>query len=148
MYEDPQDMFREMDEMFARLFTRMSRGGLYGEPQVFGYHIVINGADGPSGIPEPQVHERAGSEPVAEVHRIGDEVKVVVELPGTTAESVRLDARDGTLFIDAEGCENRYHTTAPLPAVNAASMQSSLRNGVLEVTFSALSESTPAAGQT
>ena len=26
MYEDPQDMFREMDEMFSRLFARMDRG--------------------------------------------------------------------------------------------------------------------------
>nr|WP_321352098.1 hypothetical protein [uncultured Methanoregula sp.] len=150
MYEDPQDMFQEMDEMFTRLFARMNRGGAFGEPQMFGYHIVINGGDRDGQVTEePLVPARAGSEPVAEVHRLGDEVKVVVELPGAAAESLRLDAREGQLVISAEGCGNSYHTAADLPPVDAASMQSTFKNGVLEVTFSALpgSQETTGAGE-
>ena len=41
MYEDPQDMFREMDELFTHLYTRMTRDFAAGEPQVFGYHMII-----------------------------------------------------------------------------------------------------------
>jgi len=139
MYEDSQDLFREMDEMFARMFTRMSRGTGSIEPQVFGYHIVINGGAGNLQIPdEPAGTLRGESAPVAEIHHIGEEVKVVVEIPGATAESVRLNVQDGILSIDADGGMNHYHTTANLPPVNADSMQSSFRNGVLEVTFGAL----------
>jgi HSP20 family molecular chaperone IbpA len=139
MYEDPRDMFQEMDEMFGRLFARMNREVTGSEPQMYGFHIVIDRADGREQVPEePLITDRSGSEPVAEVHRIGDEVKVVVELPGVTAESVRLGVHDQQLTIDTEGCTNNYHTTADLPAVDAASLQSSFRNGVLEVTFGVL----------
>ena len=141
MYEDPQDMFREMDEMFARMFTRMNRGMSGGEPQVYGYHIVIHGGEGhPVAPEEPALPLRGDSAPVAEVHRIDNEVKVIVELPGAPAESVTLAVEDGKLVIDAEGCMSHYHTTADLPPVNADSIQSSFRNGVLEVTFAALPE--------
>jgi len=147
MYVDPQDVFREMDEMFARLFTRMNRDGAGGESQMFGCHIVITGGDDRRQVPgEPALSVRAGSEPVAEVHRIGDELKVIVELPGATADSVTLDVQDQNLIIDADGCMNHYHTTASLPPVNIASMQSSFRNGVLEVTFGMLPENPEVSG--
>jgi HSP20 family molecular chaperone IbpA len=147
MYEDPQDMFREMDEMFARLFTRMNQDGAGGESQMFGYHIVITGGDDSRQVPEESsIADRAGSEPVAEVHTIGEEVKVIVELPGAAAESVTLDVQDQNLIIDADGCMTHYHTTASLPPVNAATMQSSFRNGVLEVTFGILPENPEVSG--
>ncbi len=41
MYEDPQDMFREMDELFTHLYTRITRNFAAGDPQVFGYHMII-----------------------------------------------------------------------------------------------------------
>jgi len=141
MYEDPRDMFREMDEMFARLFTRMNGGIDSGEHQVYGCHIVIHGGgDHPVEPEKPALPMRGDSVPVAEVHRIDDEVKVIVELPGAPAESVTLSVQDGKLVIDAKGCMNHYHTTADLPPVNEDSMQSSFRNGVLEVTFGVLSD--------
>lgn len=141
MYEDPQDLFREMDEMFSRLFTRMDRGFAGGDPQVSGYYFVASGRnDYPDIQEEPGLSDRAAAGPVAEVHRIGNEVKVIVELPGASAESVALDVKEGRLVIDAEGCMNPFHTIADLPPVNAASMHSTFRNGVLEVTFEALPE--------
>ncbi len=136
MYKDPMDMFEEMDEMFARLFTRMDREFTSGNPQVYGYRIVMGNEEIPGGMQEiPAISSRLTHEPVAEVHRIGDETKVVAELPGATDESVRLDVKGDTLVIDAGDAENHYHTTADLPPVDAASMQRSFRNGVLEVTF-------------
>jgi HSP20 family molecular chaperone IbpA len=139
MYEDPQDMFREMDELFARLYARMTRDFAAGEPQVFGYHTVIR-RDGES-LPvlcSQRNQLREGTGPVAEVHRIGDEVKVITELPGATMDAIRLEIQDQTLIIDSDGGNLSYHTTAALPPVDPDSIQTSFKNGVLEVTFGIL----------
>jgi HSP20 family protein len=142
------DMFDEMDEMFARLFTRMNRELASGNPQVYGYQIVFRGGDdGGSAVTE--VHpspSRVSSEPVAEIHQIGDEIKVISELPGATDESIRLEVKGSTLVIDAGDAEHHYRTTAELPPVDAASMQRSFRNGVLEVTFRNLPDTASPAG--
>ena len=51
MYEDPKDMFREMDELFAHLYARMTRDFTAGEPQAFGYHVIIQGGGESSPVP-------------------------------------------------------------------------------------------------
>lgn len=136
MYEDPQDMFREMDKIFAHLVTRMTRDFTDTEPQAFGYHMIIQRGRDHSQIPDSKdTQRRASSEPVAEVHRIGEEVKVITELPGATMDAIELEIQGHTLSIDADGGNLRYHTTAALPPVNPDSMQTSFKNGVLEVTF-------------
>ena len=139
MFEDPIDMFAEMDEMFARLFSRMDREFMAGAPGVSGYRLVSGSGGYPGGQPEIEAPRlRDSSEPVTEVHRIGDEVKVIAELPGVTDESLRLDVKGDRLIIDAGDADHHYHASATLPPVNAASLRSSIKNGVLEVTFRCL----------
>jgi HSP20 family molecular chaperone IbpA len=65
-------------------------------------------------------------------------VKVITELPGTTMDSIELELEGSTLTIDAEGGSLPYHTHADLPPVDAGSMQTSFKNGVLEVTLKIL----------
>jgi HSP20 family molecular chaperone IbpA len=139
MYEDPQDMFREVDELFAQIYARMSRDFAAGEPQAFGYRMIIQGSG--EALPvscSPHDHVRANSEPVVEIHLIGDEVKVITELPGTTMDTIELNRLGSTLNIDADGGSLQYHTHADLPPVDSGSMQTSFKNGVLEVTFKML----------
>jgi HSP20 family protein len=81
---------------------------------------------------------RITGEPVPEVHRIGNEVKVITDLPGITEEALRLDVKGNTLVIDAGDAEHHYHSSAGLPPVDPASMKKTLKNGVLEVTFTSL----------
>ena len=82
-------MFREMDELFAHLYTRITRDFTAGEPQAFGYHLIIQHCGETSPVPYLQRNQlRANSEPVVEIHRIGDEVKVITELPGTTMDAI------------------------------------------------------------
>jgi HSP20 family molecular chaperone IbpA len=139
MYEDPQDMFRDMDELFAHFYARMTRDFPAGDPQAFGYHMVIQGGGESSPVPCSQPGQlRAGSEPVVEVHRIDDEVKVITELPGITRESLYLTIDGNKLSLDADAGTRQFHTTAALPPVDPDSMQVSLKNGVLEVTFGIL----------
>ena len=130
------DMFDQMDEMFARLFSQMSRDMSTSGSKMYGYRIVIDNGNGQGDVTEFQpALPRSAGEPVAEVHHIGDETMVIAELPGITEESVRLDMKGTTLVIDAGDAENHYHTTADVSGVDPATMKKSLKNGVLEVTF-------------
>ena len=139
MYEDPKDMFREMDELFAHLYAQMTRDFTAGEPQAFGYQVIIQAGGGSSPVSRtPHDQLRVNSEPIVEMHRIGDEVKVITELPGTTMDAIELKLRGSTLTIDADGGSLQYHTHADLPPVDSGSMQTSFKNGVLEVTLKRL----------
>jgi HSP20 family molecular chaperone IbpA len=139
MYKDPQDMFRNMDEMVTYLSARMTRDFPGREPRVFSYPDIPERYGEPSmdpGLPYDEV--RAGSGPGPEVHRIDDEVKVITELPGVTRDTLHLTMKGNKLFIDADTGTMRYHTSAILPPVETEPIQVSLKNGVLEVTFAVL----------
>ena len=142
MHRDPLDMFDEMDEMFARLFSRMDREFMNGSPRMKRYRFIVSDeCEGPviqgmQGDDAPV--SRLTSETVVEVHRIGNEVKVITDLPGITEEALRLDVKGNTLVIDAGDAEHHYHSSAGLPPVDPASMKKTLKNGVLEVTFTSL----------
>jgi HSP20 family molecular chaperone IbpA len=131
MYKDPQDMFRDMDEMFTCLSARMTRDFSGIEPPIFSYSDIPECYGGPS--------MRAGSEPVVEVHRIDEEVKVITELPGVTRDTLHLTVKGNKLFIDADTGTMQYHTSATLPPVETEPLQVSLKNGILEVTFAVFS---------
>jgi len=135
MINDPMDTFDEMDELFARLFSGMDRWFMAGPQQGNGYRDIIRSDEAGEGPEETVSVQPADFRPAADVQRIGDEVKVVADLPGITADSLRLGVRNGMLVIDAGDADYHYHTSAELPPVDAASMQYTLKNGVLDVTF-------------
>ena len=136
------DMFDGMDEMFARLFTQMDREFMNSFPRAGGYRILIH--DGGERLEIPEIRDDAApvvpvtSEPRVEIHRIGNEVKVIADLPGITEEALRLDVKGTTLIIDAGDADRHYHTSVSLPPVDMASIQKILNNGVLEVSFAYL----------
>ena len=105
MHGNPLDMFDEIDKIFDRLVSRMDREFMSGSPQLCGYRIVLrDDGEGPvvQEIPDSETPaSRINDEPVAEVHRIGNEVKVIAGLPGITEEALRLDVKGNTLVIDA-----------------------------------------------
>ncbi len=144
MQGNPMDLFDEMDEMFARLFFRMDREFMNDMLPGHGYHITLrDNGEGPKITEKPDDAislSRVHGEPVAEVHRIGNEVKVIADLPGITEESLRLDVKGNTLVIDAGDADRHYHTSVALPPVDSLSMQKTLKNGVLEVTFTGFPE--------
>jgi HSP20 family molecular chaperone IbpA len=136
MYQDPQNRFRDMDEMFACLSSRMTREFPGREFRVFRYPDILEreGESSPEpGLPYEEL--RAGSKPGVEVHRIDDEVKVITELPGVIRDTLCLTVKGNKLFIDADTGTLQYHTSAILPPVDTEPVQVSLKNGVLEVTF-------------
>lgn len=135
MFEDPMDIFGEMDEMVARLFTRMDREFMHGTG-VYRYRAdTLPGEDAPAVAEADVPLSRDDREPVTEVHCIGNEVKVIAELPGITDAALQLDVRAGRLVIDAGDAGHHYHTSAALPPVDEPSLLATIKNGVLEVTF-------------
>jgi len=142
MQGNPMDMFDEMDEIFARLFFRMDREFMDGTSREYGIRIALRDTGEDPNLPEMAEDAVCQScvpgEPVAEVHRIGNKVKVIADFPGITEESLRLDVRGDTLVIDAGDADHHYLTSAALPPVDPASQQKTLKNGVLEVTFACL----------
>jgi len=138
----PRDIVDEMDEMFLRIFSRMDREFMDGAAGGSRYRFMVK-ETGESPelaemVPEAAPVSRVHGEPVAEVHRIGNEVKVIADLPGITEDALRLDVKGNTLVIDTGDAEHSYRTSAALPPVDASSMQKTLKNGVLEVTFTGL----------
>jgi HSP20 family molecular chaperone IbpA len=139
MFKDPQDMFRDMDEMFTYMYSQMTRDVSGRDHGFFVYPDILEG-EGESSREPCLSHDelRTVSEPAVEVHRIDDEVKVITELAGITRDSIHLTMKGKKLFIDADTGTVKYHTSATLPPVDSDPMQISLKNGVLEVTFAVL----------
>jgi HSP20 family molecular chaperone IbpA len=122
----------------------MDREFMDGTPQGYRHRFRVMDTGERSEIPERGNDDTSLScvhrEPAVEVHRIGNEVKVIADLPGITEEALRLDVKGNTLVIDAGDAEHCYHTSAALPPVDTASMQKTLKNGVLDVTFTSLQD--------
>ena len=119
MQGDPMDMSGEMDEIFVRLFFRMDREFMDGTLREYGVRITLrDNGEGPK-IPEmaddAASRSRVPGEPVAEVNRTANEIKVIAALPGMTEESLRLDVRGNTLVIDAGDTDHHYRMSAVLP---------------------------------
>lgn len=139
MRNEPQDIFRQMDAMMAQFFHNMDDSRTSNLPQMAGYRIVIDGGNLPSELSgSPAYPSRDTDEPVAEVHRIGNEVKVIVEMPGVSEENLNIQLNGDMLTVEAAGETLTYSTRTNLPPVNPASRQHTLKNGVLEVTFVSL----------
>lgn len=139
MQDDPRDHFKNLEEMIKNLIERsLEQTG--SKPVAYGFKIIITGAGTPGVPPEILTPSRNASEPVAEVYRIGNEVKVTVELPGVSSEEINLSFEGSTLIIKAESENKKYKTSAELPPVDQTNISGSFRNGLLEVTFNSLEE--------
>lgn len=138
------DPFDEMDAIFDLMVARMFGAAGTGMQPHSGYRIVIErGGDSllePGRQPQPDARPGA-SLPEPEVHRIGDEVRVVAELPGADPGSVRPEVRGTTLVIDADTGTLHYHTFAEIPPCDAGLISHTFKNGVLEVCLKVRRES-------
>jgi HSP20 family molecular chaperone IbpA len=142
MNKNPNDIFALMDAMIEQMVAEMTFGMAPDmSPRAAGYRIIIQGGgvipSGPASQYE-EVQPHNSHEPAPEVHRIGNEVKVVAEIPGADRERIKVKVEGSTLIIDADSSGTTHNLmSAELPPVDPASMQMSYKNGVLEVTFAA-----------
>jgi HSP20 family protein len=156
-FGDIDNMFREMEKMMEEEFKNFSDkvpkeyvkerklpdGSTVKElgPFVYGYSMKI-GPDGKPDIQEfgnlkkslkgPEVKEER--EPLVDVVENGNEVRVVVELPGVEKTDIKLHGTEDSLTISVDTTQSKYYKDVMLPAkVRVKEAKSTYKNGVLEV---------------
>ena len=75
-------------------------------------------------------------EPVVDVIKDVDKLKVIAELPGVTKGDLRINANENSLSIESVSGERKYNKKIELPdKIEPSSGKSTYKNGILEVTF-------------
>jgi len=162
-FPDIDEMMKEMERMMQEAFKnveqqvpknlikerKMEDGSVVREmgPIVYGYSVKI----GPDGKPEVRKFGNINSfpnilggglavkderEPLIDVIRGKDELRVVAEVPGVDKQDLRVTADESSLTIESMTGQPRYHKRVDLPdIVDPKTAKSSYKNGILEVSF-------------
>jgi HSP20 family protein len=162
-FPDIDEMMKEMEKMMQEAFKNVEQqvpknlvkerklddGSVVREmgPIVYGYSVKI----GPDGKPEVRkfgnidafpnllgggLSVKEEREPLVDVIRGKDELRVVAEVPGVSKENLRLTADESSLTIESVTGQPRYHKRVELPeAVDPKTAKSTYKNGILEVSF-------------
>jgi len=73
-------------------------------------------------------------EPIVDVFDEGERLVVIAELPGVEENGIHLEVKDDILDLTAEAKDRKYSKEVLLPSsVDAESMESSYKNGILEI---------------
>jgi HSP20 family protein len=75
-------------------------------------------------------------EPVVDIIKDVDKLKIIAELPGVSKADVRITANESTLTIESISAERKYNKKIELPEpIEPSSGKSTYKNGILEVVF-------------
>jgi HSP20 family protein len=146
MPEVEDDFLAEFERLFEDISQTMDRmralSGLTPEsmPLSYSYRVEID-QGGRRKVTERYEDRTALSEAVAEsdeplvdVLDQGDEVRVIMQIPGASKEDVGLEFEDRSLLVKVERASRPLLREVPLPcAVVPSSAVAESRNGVLEV---------------
>ena len=147
-----QEAFRNVEQQVPRNLVKerkLDDGSVVREtsPIVYGYSVKI----GPDGKPVvrkfgnidafPNVlggglTVKEEREPLVDVIKGPDDLRVVAEVPGVNKEDLRLTADENMLTIESITGQPRYHKKVELPEmVDPKTAKSIYKNGILEVSF-------------
>jgi len=77
------------------------------------------------------------------LHESDDEIRVIADIPGIEKEAIDLQCDGETLHLDANASDRQYNERISLPGrVDEHSADATYNNGVLEVVFERVDEST------
>jgi HSP20 family protein len=162
-FPDIDEMMKEMEKMMQEAFKNVEQqvpknlikerklddGSVVREmgPIVYGYSVKI----GPDGKPEVRKFGNINSfpnllggglavkeerEPLVDIIKGKDELRVVAEVPGVNKQDLRLTADESSLTIESLTGQPRYHKRVELSeAVDPKTAKSTYKNGILEVLF-------------
>jgi HSP20 family protein len=147
-----QQAFRNVEQQVPKNLIKerkLDDGSVVREmgPIVYGYSVKI----GPDGKPEVRKFGNVNSfpnilggglavkeerEPLVDVIKGKDELRVVAEVPGVNKEDLRVTADENSLTIESITGEPRYQKRVELPeTVDPKTAKSTYKNGILEVSF-------------
>jgi HSP20 family protein len=162
-FPDIDEMMREMEKMMQEAFRnveqyvpknlvrerKMEDGSIVREmgPIVYGYSVKI----GPDGKPVVRkfgnidafpsllrggMAVKGEREPLVDVIKGDEEIRVVAEVPGVAKEELKVTADENTVTIESLAGEQRYRKRIDLPeTVDPKTAKSTYKNGILEVSF-------------
>jgi HSP20 family protein len=162
-FPDIDEMMREMEKMMQEAFRnveqyvpknlvrerKMEDGSIVREmgPIVYGYSVKI----GPDGKPVVRkfgnidafpsllrggMAVKGEREPLVDVIKGDEEIRVVAEVPGVAKEELKVTADENTVTIESLTGEQRYRKRIDLPeTVDPKTAKSNYKNGILEVSF-------------
>ena len=162
-FPDIDEMMKEMEKMMQEAFKNVEQqipknlikerklddGSIVREmgPIVYGYSVKI----GPDGKPEVRKFGNINSfpnilggglavkderEPLVDVIKGKDDLRVVAEVPGVNKEDLRVTADESSVTIESTTGQPRYHKRVDLPeVVDPKTAKSTYKNGILEVSF-------------
>jgi HSP20 family protein len=162
-FPDFDEMMKEMDKMMQEAFKnveqqvpknlvkerKMDDGSIVREmgPIVYGYSVKI----GPDGKPVVRKFGNIDAfpnllggglavkderEPLVDIIKGENELRIVAEVPGVNKEDLRLSADENSLTIESVTGQPRYRKKIELPEViDPKTAKSTYKNGILEVSF-------------
>lgn len=163
LFPDVDEMMKEMEKMMQEMFKnaeqqvpknlikerKLDDGSVVREmgPIVYGYSVKI----GPDGKPEVRKFGNINAfpsmlggglavkeerEPLVDIIKGNEDLKVIAELPGVSKEDLRLTASENSVTIESVTNQPHYQKTVDLPEpVDPTTAKSAYKNGILEISF-------------
>ena len=76
-------------------------------------------------------------EPIVDVFDEKEAVRIIVEMPGVTQESIRTEIKGDVLTLEAKGSDRKYYKEIILPKkADSSTLKTKYKNGVLEIWLS------------
>jgi len=138
----PKDLIREyttpgggkVRELGPMIYGYSMTVGPDGKPRIREFGNVKRSRFGFSGMSVPEVTGEI--EPLVDVTTTDSQVKVVVEMPGTSKDKIKINVYDNTVEVKSEDPQRKYHRTIEIPPeTDIETATSSYNNGILEITF-------------
>jgi len=142
--DDIWKYFKEIDEMFDRIFKSIEEEGEEG-PFFYGFSWSLDEYGRPvirefgNISPSPRGIKR--SETIKPYYDVisdpkGNKITVIVELPGAEKDKINIEATENSVHVEAEGMNRKYEADIPLDVeVNPDSAKASFINGILQINF-------------
>ncbi len=130
-----EDEFEETRRAIHRMLKDAFEGklGVFREPFIYGFTARSRENRVEPTHPSVENPEVVTRDPLVDVILTESAIYLTAEMPGASADDVRVAADEGRLRIQAEG-ERRYYSSVDLPAdVDPNTLKHTFKNGVLDI---------------
>ena len=129
------DEFEETRRAIHRMLKDAFDGkqGVFREPFIYGFTARAREARGETPRPAVENPEVVTRDPLVDVILTESAIYLTADMPGITADDVRVGLEGGRLLLQGEG-ERRYYSSVDLPAdVDPDTLKHTFKNGVLDI---------------